>query len=46
VNEDFGLRETSYGNDAASLLVRISWPEGGQAAPRVSRLRVCGKERC
>ena len=46
VNEDFGLRETSYGNDAASLLVRITWPEGRQAAPHVSRLRVCGKERC
>jgi hypothetical protein len=46
VNDGFGLRETSYGNDAASLLVKISWPEGRQAAPRVSRLRVCGKERC
>jgi hypothetical protein len=46
VNKDFGLRETSYGNDVASLLVRISWPDGRQAAPGVSRLRVCGKERC
>jgi hypothetical protein len=46
VNEDFGLRETSYGNDAASLLVRISWPGGRRAAPRVSTLRACGKERC
>jgi Lysyl oxidase/WD40-like Beta Propeller Repeat len=46
VNEDFGLRETSYGNDAASLLVRISRPEGRRGAPRVSTLRACGKERC
>jgi Lysyl oxidase len=46
VNEDFGLRETSYGNDAASLLVRISRPGGRRAAPRVSALRACGKERC
>jgi hypothetical protein len=46
VNEDFGLRETSYGNNAASLLVRISRPGGRRAAPRVSTLRACGKERC
>lgn len=46
VNADFGLRETSYGNDAASLLIRISWPGGRRASPRVSVLRACGKERC
>jgi hypothetical protein len=45
-NSDFHLRETHYGDDAASLLVRIAWPKGHRAAPTVSRLRVCSQERC
>jgi hypothetical protein len=45
-NSDFHLRETHYGDDAASLLVRIAWPNGHRAAPTVSTLRVCSKERC
>ena len=45
-NSDFHLRETHYGDDAASLLVRITWPGGHRAAPTVSTLRVCSQERC
>ena len=45
-NSDFGLREPNYGNDTASLLVRITWPNGRRAAPRVTPLRTCLKERC
>jgi Tol biopolymer transport system component len=46
VNADFHLREEHYGDDAASLLVQISWPAGRNAAPRVTTLRVCARERC
>ncbi len=46
VNSDFGLRERRYDNDAASLLVRITWPYGHGSAPRVQRLRSCLAERC
>jgi hypothetical protein len=42
-NEDFHLRESSYGDDAASLLVRITWRSG---APIVTPLRACLRERC
>jgi hypothetical protein len=45
-NSDFHLRETHYGDDAASLLVQITWPGGHHDAPRVTPLRVCSKERC
>ena len=45
-NSDFHLREAHYGDDAASLLVRIAWPSGHRAAPTVSTLRVCSQERC
>jgi hypothetical protein len=45
-NSDFHLRETHYGDDAASLLVRITWPGGHGSAPRVTPLRACAKERC
>ena len=37
-NSDLGLREARYDNDAASLLVRITWPAGRSAAPRVTPL--------
>jgi hypothetical protein len=46
VNSTFGLRERRYDNDAASLLVRITWPGGRRSAPRVEPLRACLAERC
>jgi lysyl oxidase/WD40 repeat protein len=46
VNSAFQLRERRYDNDAASLLVRISWPNGRRSAPTVTTLRSCRKERC
>jgi hypothetical protein len=42
-NEDFHLRELRYSDNAASLLVRLTWRGG---APSVTPLRVCHKERC
>jgi len=42
-NEDFYLRETSYSDDAASLLVRLTWHSG---TPVVTPLRACLHERC
>jgi hypothetical protein len=45
-NSDLGLREPNYSNDAASLLVRITWPGGRGAPPRVTSLRACRRERC
>jgi hypothetical protein len=42
-NPDLHLRETSYADNAASLLVRITWHGG---APRVTTLRSCHRERC
>jgi hypothetical protein len=45
-NQGLGLREERYDNDVASLLVRITWPGGRRAPPRVLPLRACMKERC
>ena len=45
-NSDFGLREPNYANDTASLLMRISWPNGRGSPPRVAPVRVCLRERC
>ncbi|HET7566704.1 MAG TPA: lysyl oxidase family protein [Gaiellaceae bacterium] len=45
-NSDFHLRELRYDDDTASLLIRIAWPGGHAAAPRISTLRTCRKERC
>jgi DNA-binding beta-propeller fold protein YncE len=42
-NEDFHLRESSYADDAASILIRLTWRAG---APTVTRLRTCLRERC
>jgi hypothetical protein len=42
-NEDFHLRETSYSDDAASILIRLTWRGG---APTVTTLRACLRERC
>ena len=41
------LRELRYDNNAASALVRIAWPDGRRALPRVRVLRYCERtERC
>jgi len=45
-NSDYHLRETHYGDNAASLLVRITWPGGHGSPPTVTPLRVCSRERC
>ncbi len=42
-NPDFHLRETRYDDNAASLLVRITWRAG---TPTVTPLRACHRERC
>ena len=41
VNADRRLAESDYRNDAASLLVDLSWPQGLTSAPAVSVLRGC-----
>ena len=47
VNPDRLLRESDYGNNAASLRLRLSWPDGRSARPRVTVLRSCpGREDC
>ena len=46
VNSDFHLREEHYGDDVASLLVRIAWPSGRSQAPQVTPLRACRQETC
>jgi hypothetical protein len=47
VNSDWGLREQRYDNDVASLLIRITWPNGRRSPPHVRTLRTCGSsERC
>jgi Lysyl oxidase/WD40-like Beta Propeller Repeat len=46
VNSDFHLREEHYGDDTASLLVQISWPDGRSAEPRVATLQTCLRELC
>ncbi len=41
VNADRKLAETDYSNDAASLLIDLSWPDGTSQAPSVKALRGC-----
>jgi Lysyl oxidase len=41
VNADRQLHESDFSNDAASLLVDLSWPQGDSAAPAVKVLREC-----
>ena len=36
------LRELDHANNAASALLRVSWPSGRRSAPRVEVLRRCG----
>jgi len=40
-NEDFHLRETSYSDNAASILIRLTWHGG--AAERVDAARVSAR---
>jgi hypothetical protein len=41
------MRELRYSNNAAALLLRLSWPRGRSAEPHVAVLRRCaGSERC
>ena len=41
-NPERRLRELDYANNAASALVRVSWPSGRARPPRVDVLRTCG----
>jgi dipeptidyl aminopeptidase/acylaminoacyl peptidase len=46
-NPERALRELRYSNDAASVLLRVSRPNGSRSAPRVTVLRRCeSSERC
>jgi hypothetical protein len=42
-NEDFHLRELRYDDDAASVLIQLTWSGG---TPHVATLRSCSKARC
>jgi len=42
-NQDLHLRETRYDDNAASVLIQLTWRAG---TPRVTTLRTCLKERC
>jgi hypothetical protein len=47
VNVDWALREVSYANNAASIAIRLAWPQGRSAPPTVTLLRRCpGRDRC
>jgi hypothetical protein len=47
VNGNRRLRETRYSNNAASVLVRLSWPNGSDDRPAVDVLKRCpGRGRC
>jgi hypothetical protein len=46
-NPLLALRESDYTNDAASLLIRLSWPDGPEDPPVVRALRRClAGDRC
>jgi dipeptidyl aminopeptidase/acylaminoacyl peptidase len=40
-NPNRAMRELAYSNDAASVLLRLIWPNGMSSAPRVAVLRRC-----
>jgi hypothetical protein len=42
-NEDYHLRESRYDDNAASVLIRLTWRGG---TPSVTTLRSCARERC
>lgn len=46
-NPDRVLRESDYGNNAASLLFRLGWPRGMKQPPRIQVIRRCpASDRC
>lgn len=46
-NGDRRVRESTYSNNAASVLVRIDWPRGNNRRPEVDLLKRCPqRERC
>jgi WD40-like Beta Propeller Repeat/Lysyl oxidase len=46
-NSERRIRELAYSNDAASVLLELTWPNGKRSAPRISILERCdGSERC
>jgi hypothetical protein len=46
-NPERTMRELRYSESAASVLFRLSWPDGRSSAPRVSLLRRCEtSDRC
>jgi WD40-like Beta Propeller Repeat/Lysyl oxidase len=46
-NSERKIRELAYSNDAASVLLHLTWPNGRTSAPRISVLQRCdGSERC
>jgi hypothetical protein len=45
VNVDRSLRESSYRNDAASILIQLSWPRGFKAPPSIDVVKRCGDGR-
>jgi lysyl oxidase len=45
VNVDRKLRESSYANDAASILIQISWPRGFEQPPSIDVVKRCGDGR-
>jgi hypothetical protein len=45
VNGKRVLRERSYGNNAASIVIALSWPRGTAESPRIDVIRRCGDGR-
>jgi hypothetical protein len=45
VNADRALRETDYDNDAASVLLDLSWPKGPRHEPAIDVVARCGDGR-
>lgn len=46
-NASGAIRELRYDNNAASVRIRLDWPNGRRSAPTVRVLRTCqGSERC
>jgi hypothetical protein len=46
VNPFLRFRELRYDNDAASLAITLSWPNGRSSPPRIDVLRACRAVRC
>jgi hypothetical protein len=46
VNPFLRFRELRYDNDAASLAIRLGWPDGRESPPKIEVLRACRAARC